>query len=111
MEQMKRTKRCTNYTVWDKGDGKEIPGITPAVTVQYKLTDNPFDNERCDPISKLIQSETVSLTLNCQPRIRMYVRTGGEENWGIVSSGWINRIVLAALQIPRGNKETPSNKF
>ena len=44
------TKRARNDAQITKDKTKEreerFPGITPAVTAQYKLTDNPFDNER-----------------------------------------------------------------
>lgn len=47
------------------GERKEILELRSRCNINF--TDNPFDNEHCDPVSKLIQSGTVSLTLNCQP--------------------------------------------
>lgn len=47
---------------------KEILELRSRCNINF--TDNPFDNEHCDPVSKLIQSGTVSLTLNCQPRMK-----------------------------------------
>lgn len=53
---------------------KEILELRSRCNINF--TDNPFDNEHCDPVSKLIQSGTVSLTLNCQQRMRKKLRSG-----------------------------------
>lgn len=72
---------------------KEILELRSRCNINF--TDNPFDNEHCDPVSKLIQSGTVSLTLNCQPRMK--------KNWGIVSPDEL--IELSSLRWMRMRKK------
>lgn len=76
-EQKKRKERDgADETLYKlQGDErKEILELRSRCNINF--TDNPFDNEHCDPVSKLIQSGTVSLTLNCQQRMRKKLRSG-----------------------------------